>query len=235
MSKVIISKIEATVDGVEAIHAELNVRADAVTERFLKTVDPDLQWSFTDAGGHFHAWTKEGKLLTVQERREHIPCDNPDCTLSGPCEGNYVVHQHCLLCDEEIEPGRIVRHDVTVTLGMRYSWEATVRQRAAPERNPLSERVSAHFRLPDGREFFGLAHVANWSVTAYDFTMNLVGVGELGERATGAVPCTHTETAEVTTPGDGPNTRRLVCLYTECGIELVQRLGPRGWGTPEPL
>lgn len=96
--------VAAYVNGKPLVNCELQLdyqQIDITTE-FER--DPD--WTFIDAAGHFHAWTKDGELPTLNGITVEMPC-NGQCgnDYDEPCEGYTRTEYHCRVCDEIVEPG----------------------------------------------------------------------------------------------------------------------------------
>jgi hypothetical protein len=88
------------------------------------THTPNLAWEFVDEAGHYHAWTKDGKLPTVAVTVNHFPC-NHDHEDEDECGGWDESKTVCLLCAEPIEPKYVVDHSKRYLPG-RTRWEANV-------------------------------------------------------------------------------------------------------------
>lgn len=92
---------------------------------------PDPAWRTVDAAGHFHAYNRDLTLPTLTARRRHIPCDgeHPGYAFYGvaepehpaPCDGSEVTEYFCLICDEQITPGRAPQLRTEIDLGEHWT------------------------------------------------------------------------------------------------------------------
>jgi hypothetical protein len=60
-------------------------------------------WRHTDAAGHEHyydASTPGSPFPTLEERSEHVPCDDPECG----CDGHERTWYVCIFCGETVSP-----------------------------------------------------------------------------------------------------------------------------------
>jgi hypothetical protein len=142
----------------------------------------DERWSFVDAAGHFHAYYEaRTPWPTLRKRIEAIPCDCEDH--DEDCNGASITHWHCLICDEEIEPGMIPGpHHVSMP-GLT-SWEVRVQVPAEAVNALLDQQVS--LRMEQGtHEAWGVAQVSyEFSYTSGDpsVSLTMIGVSPLGRR-----------------------------------------------------
>jgi hypothetical protein len=139
---------------------------------------PDPEWTYVDKAGHFHAFTEDGKLPTLERYEKHLNCDG---SCAGVCsdEGYTETRYRCRACGKRVKPGYAVkvpggaqqfmpgRTSWTVTVSGRTQWNADVSVRA----------------VAGGKEWFGLAHPRMVSADVHDgFTYDFIGLAELGRR-----------------------------------------------------
>lgn len=139
---------------------------------------PDPNWSFTDAAGHFHAYDQTPGMdyPTLRRRIEVVPCYEPDH--GEDCDGASITHLHCVICDEEIEPG-LISGPHTEGLPGRTSWSAKVTM-PPDEAFGLPEVVSLCAEFGNHGTVFGLAAVEATTVSGDRATVELVGTTPLG-------------------------------------------------------
>jgi hypothetical protein len=172
------------VNGIPVYSITLEVGQDMVDVTTIGGSKPDEGWEFRDGAGHYHAWTKDGKLPTLKLRlKEHIPChDYDECG----CPGTDVMANYCVVCDEEVEPKRV--HDPGPHyIPGRSWWTAEVSGAVLHQ----GTDVVLMFRStgPDGvlparqRVRFGVARVTSTALHVDEpARARLSGIGELGER-----------------------------------------------------
>lgn len=170
------------IDGAGPFPGRLDIDHEVRTERFGQLSEPDLDWEFTDAAGHFHAYAAEGGLPTLDRTSRHVECEG-GCGLGDSCEGYDVWVYHCRICGEEIEPGLITRYDVTKTYPGLTSWGVQVHGAD----HPSNDIVSVRCRWND-REWFGMGSVVEWTSNDGQAQLGIVGNGELGERHAPTAP-----------------------------------------------
>jgi hypothetical protein len=166
------------VDGVEIStnRIRLSVEVEQIDVRTMtEATEADPAWSFTDAAGHFHAWSKDSTLPTLRSWRDE----------SSYCEMCRDEHEGelqwaCMICLTVVKPGTRVRAvQPPDTVPGRKSW----RIEGLPFDQPIAQdvqgvqvsvRVVAHAALSaGGDEYFGVA--ARYADVLH-------GVGELARR-----------------------------------------------------
>lgn len=174
-----------SINGGEPVAAQLRITQERI-DVSTNLPKPDPRWSFTDAAGHFHAYTEEETTPTLIVRMVHMPCDG---SCGGVCddEGYDATHYHCRICDEEIEPGTIPGPHYDTMPGL-MSWEIAAMV-------PLNGRagVSVRFEPTAGAfEYFGVALPGEVTIQGGSDGITgrtmLHGVTELGRRTKTVVP-----------------------------------------------
>jgi hypothetical protein len=162
------------VDGVEIStnRIRLSVEVEQIDVRTMsKATEADPAWSFTDAAGHFHAWSKDSTLPTLRSWAESSYCET--CQEEHERELQWV----CTICVATVKPGTRVRAvQPPSTVPGRKSWRIEGLPFDQPPREgvQVSVRVVAHAALSaGGDEYFGVA--ARYADVLH-------GVGELAER-----------------------------------------------------
>ena len=162
-----------TLNGAGPFPCEIEMSQESETVSGTVT-KPDLEWTHTDAAGHFHAFTEDGKLPTLREKR--VPCD-------GMCgdSGHTVVAYYCRICDDPIETvwryareETVVPGPVHVTIRVEL-WESSEIGFA------LFQTVSVRARVGNGKELFGVGTVSEHDWTSEGPVLTLV-VGFVGTR-----------------------------------------------------
>lgn len=144
------------IDGTDiaAAAAQLQIRRD-IQQIPTALPRPDPSWTFTDAAGHFHAYSEDKTYPTLLERSEHRDCDG---SCGGVCEGDgyTVVIRECRICREVIQPGLLHgEHHVTVEGPM--DWEIAVETALVQH-----GEVSVRFRQGESKyEYFGVASIGD--------------------------------------------------------------------------
>lgn len=159
----------------DPIPGELEQHQDVETVRSMGAL-PDPAWEFTDSNGHFHARdTEADSYPTLDARTRHVDCDG---SCNGTCDGEgwTETSYHCVICDEEIEPGTIGGPHTIHMPGLR-SWTVKVYGRV-----PLDEKVSVRIQA-EHVTMFGVALPvsAEGSSSGVEYT-TLVGTSPLGTR-----------------------------------------------------
>lgn len=134
--------------------------------------EPNPGWTLIDSAGHYHAYTADLKLPTLVAKDEVVTYDEPD----EDGETGYTIrHLHCLICDEEIKPGRRWDSGRKFAPG-RVSWSVTVNGEAVP-----GERKSV--RVINGDQmFFGVGEVGDVRDDHGQPALFIYGVSDLGKR-----------------------------------------------------
>lgn len=154
---------------------------------------PDESWTFTDAAGHFHAYSTDknrgDRYPTLETRVEVVPCSYVDH--DPDCSGSNITHWHCRICGEEVTPG--TRSGIfPEQIPGRYTWSArlSMATKDALELHQRHENVSLRVEFSDGHlEVFGIAVPGgNFSMTSGQthITIELHGTSALGQRKTTA-------------------------------------------------
>lgn len=139
---------------------------------------PDPEWTFVDKAGHFHAFTHDGFLPTLERYEKHLNCDG---SCAGVCsdEGYTETRYRCRICRKRVKPAYVVKVPGglpqsmpgltawTVTVSGRTQWNVDVSIRA----------------VAGGNTWFGFATPRMVSGGPDGFTYDFIGIGELGKRA----------------------------------------------------
>ena len=147
---------------------------------------PDPGWEHIDTHGHFHAYDRDGKLPTLVARSRHVDCDG---SCGGVCggEGYDVTEWFCVICDEQVEPGRLDDHGPR-QIPTRRDWLVKVENDA-----PITgDRVTVRIDAGNGTVMFGVAKAGRWQGTVgFDRTelvTTLYSAGPLGTRNASPAP-----------------------------------------------
>jgi hypothetical protein len=139
---------------------------------------PDPAWNTVCKAGHFHAFTRDGKLPTLQAYEKQMPC-NGMCSPSCGGEGWSETRYRCRACGKRVKPGYVI--DVpggqTRTIPGLTTWRVTVRTMTQ-----WNADVSVRAVMPK-KELFGIATPRMVQGGSDGFTWDLIGISELGERA----------------------------------------------------
>jgi hypothetical protein len=172
------------VNGIPVWSVDLETGYDEVEVTTLRATMPDPAWEFRDSQGHYHAFTGDGKLPTLELRlKEHIPChDYDECG----CPGTDVMANYCRICGDEVEPQRIPDLDRKFIPGRSF-WSARVS--GAMLRQGSEVTLMFYGAGPDGvlparqRVMFGIARVTDLILEMdQPARARLDGIGPLGER-----------------------------------------------------
>ena len=137
-------------------------------------IEPDPNWAFIDAAGHFHARSKKGTLPTLEMKREYVSC--PD-SAEGCCDGYDDTWLECVLCHEKIVPG--TRPGQRSSISGPMHWRITV---SGVYIEP-GTRVNVRIDREGKPVMFGIAECTSLDVAPGDrYTADLIGIGELGYR-----------------------------------------------------
>lgn len=178
--------VSITVDGRKASGGTLEQGTDMIEVTALIQSQPDLAWEFVDPAGHFHAWTKDGKLPTLDKRVEHVECtlepdDDPD---EDECSGYDRTFYVCRICAFEVKPNTI--NDPSRRYIPGRSWWTVVVE--GLDNLEYSKMVSVVMTVGDGAaKYFGIARVGTTGgMGAVDGPWvpmaTLTGAGELGRK-----------------------------------------------------
>ncbi len=98
--------VQASINSGPDLPAELTIEQEFTVIRSERATRPDPAWTFTDDARHFHAWSGDRDLPTLDTRSRNAPCDG---SCGGVCDGEgYTVTEHfCRICGQQIEPGRL--------------------------------------------------------------------------------------------------------------------------------
>lgn len=174
------------VDGIPVWSVELERGVDMIDVTTIGDSIPDPGWEFRDPAGHYHAWTKDGKLPTLDLRlKEHVPCEDMD---ECGCGGTDVTANYCRICGAEVDPVRMFRgHLDRQYMAGRSWWRAVVRGAHLVRGYQVTVRFQTHG--PDGVlphrsvTLFGVARVMGTELRFDEpAEATLEGIGELGER-----------------------------------------------------
>lgn len=159
----------------------LNIEVERVdvTARY----EPDPEWTFTDAAGHFHAYSfndRHTTLPTVSYVTVHEPCNGCD---DDNCEGFERREYHCYICNELVEP------KTRKTIGRKYqpglrTWRVDFRTSDPEAFDTKKKSYSVVLRGLDKDELFGIAYL---QMEGRPTSLSLRGWGELGRRQHAAV------------------------------------------------
>jgi hypothetical protein len=171
----------ATIDSGEPLPATLIIEQHYEIVRSNIATKPDQRWEHIDTHDHFHAYDQDGKLPTLVNRARHIDCDG---TCGGVCEGEGydITEWFCVICDEQVKPGRLDDHGPH-SIPTRKDWTIKVET----SRPITGDRVTVRFDLGEGKVLFGVAMTGGSDVTSErDYTSvvtKLYSAGPLGIRS----------------------------------------------------
>lgn len=148
----------ASINGSPNLPASLTIETEQITIESCTATRPDLRWERVDRAGHFHAYSSDGTLPTLEARDEQMPCPG-GCDDPG-CDGYTVTHYQCVICGEEIEPERVPDSGPKTFPGPTF-WTVEVEQRATAQIEPSGVMVSIRVSH-DGQEMFGAATRGEW-------------------------------------------------------------------------
>lgn len=160
---------------------QLTVEREQIDIFVATKSEPDMDWEYVDTAGHFHAFTTDGKLPTLDTREEHVDCGHPEDG-EDECEGYDVTVYFCRICGATIKPEYEVTHPSgPESIAGRMSWQVQV-----PVYIKLGDWVSV--KVVSGKQvFFGAGQPVRYSA-GNDLTggiaveTTIVGAGELGQR-----------------------------------------------------
>jgi hypothetical protein len=183
MAKVLAPAGAAFVNNMPLIDCTINIEIEQIDVTTM--TEPDPTWTFIDAAGHFHAYTKDFMLPTLKAVEVYVavePGDDEDDDYEEE-QGYSYYEQRCRICDEVIAPG------TQSTVGPKYaagrkSWTVDVTGRREDLVPLATELVSVW--MADAPKVFGVGQLLV-NVTPVDDDGNLVratiqGMGELGSR-----------------------------------------------------
>lgn len=194
MAKAVTAVGEAFVNGKSLINCELNIEVEQIDVTTM--TEPDPNWTFIDAAGHFHAYTKDFALPTLKRVEMFVAVepdtDDDDEPVAGELdefwdegEADYSYTElHCRICDENIVPG------TRSTMGRksvpgRKSWSVDVTGRTE-DLWPLANATGLVSFWMESPKVFGVGMLLA-KVTPVDMDGKLMsaiirGEGELGTR-----------------------------------------------------
>lgn len=164
------------VDGVEIStnRIRLSVEVEQIDVRTIsKATEADPAWSFTDAAGHFHAWSKDSTLPTLRSQLD-------ESYYCGQCRDEHEgeLQWVCMICAAVVKPGTRVRaKQPPSTMPGRKSW----RVEGLPFDQPPREGVQVSVRVVT-LPAFGVVGSNEYFGVAARYADVLHGVGELAER-----------------------------------------------------
>lgn len=180
--------VAVSINGTAEVLGCLEITQEVEMVASLFASKPDPTWEHTDDAGHYHAWTGDGKLPTLEVKVEHKPCDG-SCGDTCGGEGYTVIHYHCRICQVELQPGKLPDQEPHPVFGLK-TWSLTVQM---PLDGPPAEQVRldqvASFRmdarpsLPPQR-YFGAGQAVSSGVDGRTGLLRaeIHGIGELGKR-----------------------------------------------------
>lgn len=178
------------------IGGSLTIDTEQVDVTVMTKSRPDPAWEHVDSNGHFHAYDQGGNLPTLESRSIHVDCAcqrNEYDAEGWDCDGYDDTIYVCTICEETVEPKRIVTHPI----GREYAPGRTTWELLVYADVTRGQRVS--IRVTSGQPadevvMFGVAEVVDVAMVRQEGAAQiqslarLVGVGPLGERRKGRVP-----------------------------------------------
>lgn len=169
----------ARVDAQGPFRANLEMGTDEVEVTTLTGVrSPDTAWEFVDETGHYHSWTKDGQLPTMDRHEvETAPAWEDEDGEEYPATVEVIYR--CKLCHEEVEPKYTVDHSRQFIPGRSY-WSAEI---MGVHLHP-GDKVSVSFSTAHTGHvrWFGIAQVGNISIQDATYVTKLHGAGPLGRK-----------------------------------------------------
>lgn len=178
----------ASIDGAAPVPCEIKVEQEWIdVSSGLPTRKPDMSWELVDKKGHFHAFTEDGKLPTLDEEKVRRPCPG-GCGDPG-CDGTVFTRYRCRICKKKIQPGWISSYDnLNAKMPGLKTWSVEVVD------GPLLVmygRVSVKVTA-GGRTYFGIGYPGNPTFSSDGSSVStrytVHGEGELGRRVAPAEP-----------------------------------------------
>lgn len=180
------STVETTivVDGFR-YDGTLTVEQERIFVGTDRATKPDPSWEFVDKAGHWHAYSEDGSLPTLRTAPKHRPCDG---ACGEGCDGSIEVRYRCRICDKRVRPARVPDEAArTATMPGMKSWSVTIKGVDPPPRRSFTSGAKVSVRAEFGlRTYFGIATFSGGGRMDSSgwWSLELVGVGELGERWT---------------------------------------------------
>lgn len=173
------SAYKSYIDGRPVETMTLDIEREYIDTTCLTEPDPD--WTFTDAAGHFHAMSKKRTYPTLERQSKTVEgsgrcCDDKECDTYY--DDSYTdVWLECVLCHERIVPGSRTGQPSHIPGPM--SWSLTISGVwIEPE-----QRVNIRIDREGKPVMFGIAECMRIDIgPGNQYTADLIGVGELGCR-----------------------------------------------------
>lgn len=183
MAKAVTAVGQAFVNGKPLLNCEVHVEVEQIDVTTM--TEPDPNWTFIDAAGHFHAYTKEFALPTLKRVEVYVDADQVEGLDEDYDEDDYaIVELHCRICDENIVPGTRPTMGSKSVPG-RMSWSVDVTGRTEDLR-PLANATKLVSFWMDSPKVFGvgmlLANVTPVHPDGKFMAAIIEGDGELGSR-----------------------------------------------------
>ncbi len=183
--------VSVSIDGGPTLPGQLEINQDIIVEPVSGARKPDPSWEYVDQAGHYHAYTENGRLPTLDVKYEQVPCGGSCGDVCGG-EGYTVDHHHCRICGEEVKPATLPDTDPVICPGLKH-WTVTVESaQASSDEQILGPFLSApagqvSVRVDTSshaarRRHFGVGIVANVNSRPGAITAEIIGTGELGSR-----------------------------------------------------
>lgn len=165
-SKISSRHIDVFINGREYELYSLSREQEQIPIPSLSSSEPDLNWTFTDAKGHFHAATGAGSvryptLIVINQSKitKAFNSDNEFGFLPAP---QYA----CSLCKEKIAPG--VRHNSVIKyIEGEVHWHLTVMGDVDVD---MGQAASVRATAPNFGTYFGVMYPMNKSIRATELS-----------------------------------------------------------------
>lgn len=175
----------ASIDGQPPVRCELKVEQEWLdVSSGLPTRKPDMSWELVDKNGHYHAFTGDGKLPTLDEEKVRKPC--PGGCGDPDCEGVTVTRYRCRICRKKIQPRWVSSYDnLNRKIPGLKTWSVEVANSTAVP-PALGELVSVKVGI-GGRTYFGIGRpyglvIEQAGIGNVTASYTVHGEGELGQR-----------------------------------------------------
>lgn len=135
---------------------------------------PDLDWTYTDHDGHWHAFADDGSHPTLDEHKRRVPLDATD-------NDDYMIETWyaCKLCGQTIKPSYKTKYNDDHIPGMK-SWSVTADMSKLPIPSVGEKTV---IRIMAGDTIaFGIAIVTNVGYEPGTAHVIMSGMGPLAYR-----------------------------------------------------
>ena len=142
-------QVTCIINGQPVPVVSVDVETESIDITSISDMKPDPKWEFTDAAGHYHAYTDKGETPTLEQVGEDYWCQD--------CNDHHTDYTtQCTLCGEEVNPRRIETGGTfKKSMPGRTTWTMRV---LSEEFMRVGDRVSVHL-TEEGRESFGVMHV----------------------------------------------------------------------------